>query len=107
MGNIYKWDGNSLDVISPTSVFVWTNIVIISDGANVKVYENNYKKLDFSGTTNHSNFLVIGDSRYTGIMEDTFLGRLMIFVYTIVFFLKQKLMHFITKVVGEISIIIP
>lgn len=60
-----RCDGNSLDAFN-TSALTWKHIVIVSDGSRVKVYENAHKRLDFSGTTNHSNQLVIGDSRYNG-----------------------------------------
>ncbi len=60
-----RCDGNSLDAFN-SSALSWKHIVIVSDGARVKVYENAYKRLDFGGTTNHSNRLVIGDSRYNG-----------------------------------------
>ncbi|MBV6505562.1 MAG: hypothetical protein ILNGONEN_01125 [Syntrophorhabdaceae bacterium] len=64
-GDWIRCDGNSLDGFS-TPALIWKHIVIVSDGVRVKVYENTSKKLDFSGTTNHSNRLVIGDSRYNG-----------------------------------------
>ncbi|MHB2154054.1 carboxypeptidase regulatory-like domain-containing protein [Calditrichota bacterium GD2] len=60
-----RCDGNSLNSFSSSSLN-WKQIVIISDGARVKVYENTVKKLDFAGTTKHASTIVFGDSRYNG-----------------------------------------
>ena len=60
-----RCDGNSLNAFN-TSSSIWKNIVIVSDGVRVRVYENTIKKLDFAGKTSHSNKLIIGDSRYNG-----------------------------------------
>lgn len=64
-GDWIRCDGNSLDSYA-SSALIWKHIVIVSDGTKVKVYEDTDIKLEFNGTTNHSNSLVIGDSRYNG-----------------------------------------
>lgn len=62
---VIRYDGNSYYIISSSNTN-WEHLAIVSDGTNVRVYENNWKKLDFIGTTNHSAVLVFGDSRYNG-----------------------------------------
>jgi hypothetical protein len=62
-GDWIRFDNNGINGLVD-SILIWQHLVIVSDGTNVKVYQNNIKELDFSGTTTHASTIVFGDSRF-------------------------------------------
>jgi len=68
-------DGNAIHTMPHPDVDNWINLVIVSDGTQIRVYKNSNLVLSFSGTTTHADTLILGSSRFngkffTGIIDD-------------------------------------
>lgn len=68
-------DGNVVHLMPHADVDTWINLVIVSDGTQIRVYKNGSLILSFSGTTTHADTLILGSSRFngkyfTGIIDD-------------------------------------